>query len=197
MTRGSHDFHLWRHYLSALTSSHHWIFYFSVYKKGGIKNVCWIHSAWCALEELRKEERESNLQSGAWTHYTRPWLQSSLGRHARLDPCCDRQCSLAINQQAEKLKGQWVANGTICLTVRDWISLCWGSQCLIHHCVAAFQILFSLHTSIWKNIGIWCDGAILALCCDMFVPSFHAVLCFVCLFVRAHVRCNIDTNKII
>lgn len=68
----------------------------------------------------------------AQAHYTGSWLRSSPGRHAKLGSRCDRQCSLAINQQAEKLKGQRVTNGTICLTVRDWLQ------------DAPFQILLSL-----------------------------------------------------
>lgn len=81
----------------------------------------------------------------AQAHYTGPWLRSSPGRHAKLGSRCDRHCSLAINQQAEKLKGQRVANGTICLTVRDWISPHRGPQRqLVRRQDAPFQILLFL-----------------------------------------------------
>lgn len=70
----------------------------------------WVNRSIKAI--CRWEQREQAHYSGA---LAADWLR----RHAKFDSRCDRQCSLAINQQAEKLKGQQAANGTICLTVRD------------------------------------------------------------------------------
>lgn len=97
-------------------------------------SVWWADRSWVN----RSIEAICRWEPGAQAHCLGPG--SRRGGHAKLDSRCDRQCSLAINQQAGKLKGQRVANGTICLTVRDWISLHGGSRHHLIHCLESFSV---------------------------------------------------------